>query len=513
MVGTGLACCLARICDVFCAYIMARDGCGVVAIVSQLRPIRKVSQPMSPQSLTPRFSSAPLSNPVLGVSTTIGVAGVLLMGVVSWVLLLINRDLPVLGIIGISLAAYAVLVFLSLRNAGGQERSVGIIAGLIGGATSVVFLGSLMVVQPETIEELASQNNQFSVGGVALALIVIVAMMAIGWISGAIQQGKNNYTAKDIDWRARFAWVVALSYLPLIAVGGLVTSTESGLAVPDSVTTYGSIGILFPLSLMDETRIYMEHSHRIFGTFAGLVTIVLVARMIGAPARKLPRVMSVVLLLAVIAQGVMGALRVSEQSQGLASLHGVLAQLVFALAIATGVACSRRWESVQPSDAAIDAGRSTRLMLMIASIGLLIQLVFGAMTRHLDSGHALMSHIGFSFVVVVLVAIAGAKCIKVGKIDREIKGGAGTIRIYGAVVHALVMLQFTLGWGALAMTQSGDKGHPELPTSSELASAHGIRVGEAIMATSHHLTGALLIATVVGALVWSIRIASRPKNG
>jgi heme A synthase len=468
---------------------------------------------MSPQSVTHQSTSAPLSNPVLGVSTTIGVAGVLLMGVVSWVLLLINRELPVIGIIAISMAAYAFLIFLFLRNADGQERGIGVIAGLIGGATSIVFLGSLMVVQPETIEELSSRNNQFSAGGVVLALIVIVMMMAIGWIVGTVRRGKNNYTTKDIDWRARFAWVVALSYLPLIAVGGLVTSTESGLAVPDSVTTYGSIGILFPLSLMDEARIYMEHSHRIFGTFAGLVTIVLVVRMFGAPARRLPRVMSVALLVAVVAQGVMGALRVSEQSQGLASLHGVLAQLVFALAIATGVACSRRWESVQPSDEAIDAGRSTRLLLIIASIGLAIQLVFGAMTRHLDSGHALMSHIGFSFVVVVLVIIAGAKCIKVGKIDRGVKGGAGAIRPYGAVVHALVMLQFTLGWGALAMTQTGDSGHPELPTSSELASAHGIRVGEAIMATSHHLAGALLIATVVAALVWGIRIASRPKNG
>lgn len=468
---------------------------------------------MPTQPVTPRHSSAPLANPVFGVSTTIGVAGVLLMGAVSWVMLLINRELPVLGIIGVSLAVYAFFVFLFLRNAGGQERRIGVLGGLIGGAVSFVFLGSLMVVQPGTIEELASRNNQFSAGGVALGLGVVVAMMAIGWIAGAVREGKKSYATKDIDWRARFAWVVALSYLPLIAVGGLVTSTESGLAVPDSVTTYGSIGILFPLSLMDETRIYMEHSHRIFGTFAGLVTIVLVVRMFGAPARRLPRVMSVVLLVGVSVQGVMGALRVSQQSQGLASLHGVLAQLVFALAIATGVACSRRWESVQPSDEAIDAGRSTRLMLIIASFGLLIQLVFGAMTRHLDSGHALMSHIGFSFVVVVLVIVAGAKCIRVGKIDHGIKGGAGAIRPYGAVVHALVMLQFTLGWGALGMTQSGDEGHPELPTSSELASAHGIRVGEAIMATSHHLTGALLIATVVGALVWSIRIASRAKNG
>lgn len=434
------------------------------------------------------------------------------MGVASWVMLLVNRELPVGVIIGVSLVVYAGLTFLFLRNVEGRQGLAGAVAGVIGGAVSVIFLGSLMVVQPDTLAEFETQTNQFSGSGAILGIAVLVAMVLIGWGIGMIRSRNASYSTKDIDWRARFAWVTALSYLPLIAVGGLVTSTESGLAVPDSVTTYGSIGILFPLSLMDEIRIYLEHSHRIFGTFAGIVTILLVVRMFGAPSRLLPRVMSVALLLGVIGQGLMGIFRVSEQSQALASLHGVLAQIVFALAIATGVVCSRRWEEVCPSDEGIDYAKPTRLMLIIATVALCIQLVFGAMTRHLDSGHALMSHIGFSFVVVLLVIIAGAKCIRAGKIDREVSGGAGAIRPYGAVIHGLVMLQFTLGWGALAMTRTGEDGHPELPTSTELADAHGIRVAETIMATSHHLTGALLLAMVVGALMWAIGIASRPKS-
>lgn len=468
---------------------------------------------MSTQPVASISSPSPLPNPILGVATTIGVAGVLLMGVVSWVMLLVDRDLPVGLIIAVSLISYAICVFLFLRNVKSQHTAVGETAGLIGGAVSAIFLGSLMTKQPESIAELESQANQFEFTGMLLVLGVVFGMVVLGWAAGKLRARNTTYATKDIDWRARFAWVVALSYLPLIAVGGLVTSTESGLAVPDSVTTYGSISILFPMSLMDEIRIYLEHSHRIFGTFAGLATILLVVRMFGAPSRALPRVMSVVLLLGVIAQGVMGALRVSEQSQGLAALHGVLAQIVFALAIATGVVCSRKWSGVAPSDDAIGAAKSTRLMLLIATIGLGIQLVFGAMTRHLDSGHALMSHIGFSFIVVLLVIIAGAKCIRVGKVDREVTGGAGAIRPYGAVIHGLVMLQFTLGWGALAMTRTGEEGHAVLPTSTELSTAASIRVGEAIIATSHHLTGALLLAATVAALMWAIRIASRPKNG
>lgn len=468
---------------------------------------------MSSQAVTANSSTKPLTNPILGVSTTIGVGGVLLMGVVSWVMLLIDRDLPVALVLLVSLLCYGIFNFLLFRNLEAGWDRVGVLGALIGGSVSTVFLGSLMVIQPETLAELETQKNTFSFTGLLLVLGVILGMILMGWAAGVVRSKRPNYSASKIDWRARYAWVVAASYLPLIMVGGLVTSTESGLAVPDSVTTYGSISVLFPMSLMDEIRIYLEHSHRIFGTFAGLATIVLVVRMFGAPSKMLPRLMSVVLLAGVIAQGVMGALRVSEESQAFATLHGVLAQLVFALAVATGVVCSRRWESIRPSDEAITASRGARLFLLLGTIGLCIQLVFGAMTRHLEeSGHALMSHIGFSFIVVLLAIIAGAMCIRVGKKDRGVEGGAGAIRPYGAVIHGLVILQFTMGWGALAMTRTGEAGHPDLPTSSELASAHGIRVGEAIVTSSHHLIGALLLATVVGALMWGIRIASRART-
>ncbi len=463
---------------------------------------------MNSQELTTNNHSTPLSGAFLGVSTTIGVAGAVLMGIVSWVLLLINRDIPVLAILAISLVSFGFLTFLFLRNLQSQHMRVGAASGLIGGVISMIYLGSLMVVQPESLEGFESQANQFSVGGTLMAIVVIALLAIAGGLMGKLLSSKPRYASMDIDWRARFAWVVAASYLPLIAVGGLVTSTESGLAVPDSVTTYGAIGVLFPLSLMDEIRIYLEHSHRIFGTFAGIATIILVVRMFGAPSRLLPRIMSVLLLIAVSAQGIMGALRVSEESQALAALHGVLAQLVFALAISTGVVCSRRWESINASDEGIDSAKSTRLLLLLTAIGLTIQLVFGAMTRHLDSGHALMSHIGFSFIVVVLVIIAGAKCIRLGKIDDSLKH----MRRYGAVVHGLVMLQFTLGWGALAMTQTGEEGHPTLPTASELDNAHGIRIMETVITSSHHVIGALLIAAIFGALMWAIRVASRPKS-
>jgi heme A synthase len=116
-----------------------------------------------------------------------------------------------------------------------------------------------------------------------------------------------------------------------------------------------------------------------------------------------------------------------------------------------------------------------------------------------------MSHIGFSFIVVILVIIAGAKIIKLGKKDETVSA----IRPYGAILHGLVIIQFVMGWGALAMTRTGDEDHPPIPNPEDLASAHPIRIGETIVTSTHHVVGALLLGTLAAALVWSLRLASK----
>ena len=435
---------------------------------------------------------------------TIGFGGTLLVAFVAWCLFLFNRNTPLMGAFLISGALYGAWCAIELRAFKGSRLRAGVLGGVIGASALSVFVGSLISTQSESLDAFEHEKNTLSASGMLTFGLIALAMVALGAIVGTIT-AKAKTPARDIDWRARFAWVCAASYLPLILVGGVVTGTESGMAVPDSVTTYGSVSMLFPMSLMDDTRIYLEHSHRLFGTFAGLATIVLVVLMLARRARVLPRLMSIALLIAVSAQGVMGALRVSEGSAALASLHGVLAQLVFALAIATGVVCSRGWIGAHASEDARPDARSTRLFLIITGIALFIQLVFGSLTRHTDSAHPLMSHVGFSFIVVILVIIVGAKVIKLGKRDQS----ARAIRPYGAILHGIVVLQFVMGWGALAMTRTGDEGHPPIPSAEQLADAHPIRVGETIVTSTHHVLGALLLGTLAAALVWALRLASK----
>ncbi len=50
---------------------------------------------------------------------------------------------------------------------------------------------------------------------------------------------KANAVSKSNPWLYWFAVLTALATLALIGIGGLVTSHEAGMSVPDWPTTYG----------------------------------------------------------------------------------------------------------------------------------------------------------------------------------------------------------------------------------------------------------------------------------
>src|SRR5690348_26063 len=70
----------------------------------------------------------------------------------------------------------------------------------------------------------------------------------------------------------RFAQILTACTVILIAAGGMVTSTDSGLSVPDWPTTYGWNMFMFPLSKM-VGGIRYEHSHRLIASSVGFLTI------------------------------------------------------------------------------------------------------------------------------------------------------------------------------------------------------------------------------------------------
>src|SRR5436190_22037818 len=78
----------------------------------------------------------------------------------------------------------------------------------------------------------------------------------------------------DHLWLNRFAWLTAAATLLLIGLGGLVTSKEAGMAVPDWPTSYGYNMFLFPIHLWTG-GIFYEHTHRLLASLVGLLTSIL----------------------------------------------------------------------------------------------------------------------------------------------------------------------------------------------------------------------------------------------
>ena len=129
----------------------------------------------------------------------------------------------------------------------------------------------------------------------------------------------------------RFAVFTACCTAFLIFVGGLVTSTESGLSVPDWPTTYGWNMFTFPFSKW-VGGIFYEHSHRMVASFVGVLTIILTVWTWLREERAWVRWLSAAALGAVILQGVLGGLTVIFLLPApISTLHACLAQTFFCL--------------------------------------------------------------------------------------------------------------------------------------------------------------------------------------
>ncbi len=74
----------------------------------------------------------------------------------------------------------------------------------------------------------------------------------------------------------RWAVSVAIVTFPLIWIGGLVTTYDAGMAVPDWPGTYGYNLWLYPWTtwLFGPFDLFVEHGHRLLATVVGMLTIV-----------------------------------------------------------------------------------------------------------------------------------------------------------------------------------------------------------------------------------------------
>lgn len=235
-----------------------------------------------------------------------------------------------------------------------------------------------------------------------------------------------------------FAVLTALATLGLIGMGGLVTSHRAGLAVPDWPTTYGYNMFFFPVSQWFG-GIFYEHSHRLWASAVGLMTVVLAVWLHGVkarpglrwggvaltavgvglwlltarradgavlaglglialgaswvwprgePAPKWLRRLGWVAVGAVVAQGILGGLRVTLIRDELGIFHAALAQLFLVLMCALALFTSRWWLTLPTAVPCPHAAR-VRTTLLVATSLIFGQLMLGAMMRHEHAGLAI----------------------------------------------------------------------------------------------------------------------------
>ncbi len=186
-----------------------------------------------------------------------------------------------------------------------------------------------------------------------------------------------------------FAALVAASTGILIFAGGLVTSTESGLSVPDWPNTYGYFMFFFPLEKM-VGGIRYEHTHRLIASTVGFLILVLAAWLWRAETRGWVRRLGYVALAAVITQGILGGITVLWYlPDPISIMHASLAQIVFCLTTTIAVVTSPGWKRAYAAGGPAPDDVMLRRVALVTTALIYLQIVIGATMRHTGAGLAI----------------------------------------------------------------------------------------------------------------------------
>ncbi len=217
----------------------------------------------------------------------------------------------------------------------------------------------------------------------------------------------------------RWSLVLAFCTLLLVVAGGMVTSRDAGLSVPDWPLSYGKL--MPPM----EGGIFYEHGHRMIATTVGMFTIVSLVWIWIVEKRQWMKWLGVAALVAVITQGVLGGLTVLLLLPWwISSSHASLAQLFFSTTVAIALFTSDWWlrgaKTVTEKATAPIRGIS-----LVASICVLCQLALGAAARHKAIGS--IYHICGSPIVTSVILWVVLRVLLHYADNRELRLGALTL--------------------------------------------------------------------------------------
>ena len=295
-------------------------------------------------------------------------------------------------------------------------------------------------------------------------------------------------------WPYRLSLATWIASIPLVLFGGTVTTLRAGMAESGWIRPDGYFLWAYPVEKrFGSLGVFVEHHHRELGSLVGLLAIAAAIAAWRKESRPLARTLPALALLAVCVQGLLGGLRVLENSPQLAFVHGALAQAVFGLLFATALYLSPRWRAVSPSACKTAPGLARTTSFLVAAT--FVQVSLGAWLRHTGSDLGLALHV--LVAAAVLGAVVSSSKQMRAAVDQGSRGGSDRGILLGVKRNLAILVGVQIALGALTTFWIYEvSGGMQAPVS----------MGEAIFATGHVAVGALLLAQSVAAAMWVRRV-------
>ena len=244
-------------------------------------------------------------------------------------------------------------------------------------------------------------------------------------------------------WLNRFAWFICVAALLLICSGGMVTSKNVGLAVPDWPTTFGYNMFLFPVSKW-VGGILFEHTHRLIASAVGFLTIILAIWLWRSESRSWVRNLGLIALAGVILQGILGGLRVTMLKDEIGIFHACVAQAFLALLVVIALVTTSFWRSLGELDISPKKIAPIRFLAIAITLAIYVQLALGATMRH---QHRDLSILDFPTANGAWIPDTSATALAKINYWRDARGlsDVDAFQIWLQMIHRLVALLIAIG--------------------------------------------------------------------
>jgi heme a synthase len=281
----------------------------------------------------------------------------------------------------------------------------------------------------------------------------------------------------------RFAIATASCTVLLLVAGALVTSNDAADSVPDWPLAYGKI--VPPLI----GGIRYDYTHRVIAALVSILTLALAIWLTTLEKRRWMRRLGWTAVGLVVAQALLGAVRVLEGHAAIsATAHAILAQIFFITLVSVALFTSNWWQRELPSFQDSSSPRLSTLAWWTTAV-ILGQLALGAAFRH--GAFGILPHIVGAGVVTVFV-------VWTGRVAKKRFRHVSEIRRSVIWLHATFGTQIVLGGAAYwAILASRDAPQPGLTY--------------VILTVAHVIVGALTLAASLLLTLVSVRLV-RPAQ-